>query len=56
MSKNKIDVDSPKEFIKNNVILKTHQRFKSEQHNVFIEEIDKIAFSSDDEKRMESID
>ena len=28
------------------VILKKHQRFKSERHNVFTEEINKIALSS----------
>ena len=34
-----------KEFIKNNKqILKTQQKFKSERHNVFTEEIHKIAF------------
>ena len=32
------------------------QRFKSERHNVFTEEINKIAFSSIDDKRMKSID
>ena len=31
----KIDVDYLKEFVKNKVILKTQQRFKSERHNVF---------------------
>ena len=36
-----------KQFIKNNEsILKTQQRFKSERHNVFTEEIDKIALNS----------
>ena len=30
--------------------------FKSERHNVFIEEIDKIALTSNDDKSMESID
>ena len=35
-----------KQFIRNNKsILKTQQRFKSERHNVFIEEINKIALS-----------
>ena len=38
------------------IILKTKQRFKSERHNVFTEEIDKIALSSNDAKRMQSID
>ena len=46
-----------KEFIRNhNLILKTQQRFKSERHNVFTEENNKIALSSNGEKRMLSID
>ena len=46
-----------KEFTKNNKsILKTLQRFKSERHNVFTQEIDKIALSLNDEKRMQSVD
>ena len=57
LEKTKIDVDSPKEFIRNNKLtLKTQQRFKNERHNVFTEEINKIALSSDDDKRMQSID
>ena len=32
------------------------KRFKSERHNVFTEEINKIALSSNDDKRMQSID
>ena len=48
--KDKADVGSlkedQKEFIKNNtLILKTQQRFKSQRHNVFTEEINKIALS-----------
>ena len=46
-----------KQFIKNNKSkLKTQQRFKSERHNIFTEEIDKTALSSNDDKRMQSID
>ena len=41
---------------KNKSILKTQQRFISEKHNIFTEEINKIALSSDDDKRMQSID
>ena len=57
LRKKKIDVDSlkedKKESIKNNkLILKAQQRFKSERHNVFTEEINKIALSSNDDKRM----
>ena len=40
----------------NKSILKTLQRFKKERHSVFTEEIHKIAFSSNDDKRMQSID
>ena len=58
---NKIDVKSltenHQEFIKSNaIILKSQQRFKSERHHVFIEEINKIALSSNDDKRIQSID
>ena len=43
--------------IKNNkLVLKRHQRLKSEQHNVFTEEINKIELSSYDDKIMKSID
>ena len=37
-------------------MLQTQQRFKSEMHNVFTEEINKIALSSNDDNRMQSID
>ena len=40
----------------NKLILKSRQRFKIERHNVFTEEINKIALSSNDDKRMPSID
>ena len=60
LEKNKFDVDSlkedPKEFVKKKLIVKTLQRFKSEKHNVFTEKINKIALSSNDDKRMRSID
>ena len=60
LEENKIDIDhikeNCKEFIKNNKsMLKTQQRFKRERHNVFTEEINKIALSSNDDKRMQSI-
>ena len=49
LKKNEIDVDyckeDKKDFIKNRLILKTQQRFKSERHNVFTEEINKIDLS-----------
>ena len=45
-----------KEFIKNKLILKAQQKFKSERHNFFTEDIYKIALSSNDDKRMQLID
>ena len=64
LGKNKINIDSffcykrnHKEFIKNNkLILKTQQRFKSERHNIFTEEINKTALRSNDDKRMQLFD
>ena len=38
----------------NKSILKIQQRFKSERHNLFTEEINKIALSSNDDKRIQS--
>ena len=37
-------------------MLKTHQKFKIESHNVFTEEINKIAVSANGDKRIQSID
>ena len=61
LEKNKVGIDNIKkdleEFIRNNKsILKIQQRFNSERHNVFTQEINKIALSSNDDKRMQSID
>ena len=47
--------ESYEEFITNNkLILKAQQRFKSERHNVFTEEIQKT--TSNDDKRIQTID
>ena len=35
------------------VILKTQERFKGERHNIFTKEINKIALSSNGDKRMQ---
>ena len=40
--------------ITNEIILKSQQRFKSEAHNVYTEEINKIALSSNDDKRLQT--
>ena len=48
--------ENHKEFIKDNKsILKIQQRFKIERHNVFNEEINMVALSPNDNKRMQSI-
>ena len=36
------------------IILKSQQRFKIEAHNVYTEEINKIALSSNDDKRLQT--
>ena len=36
--------------------LKSQQRFKSDYHNVYTEEINKIALSSNDDKRLQTFD
>ena len=38
------------------VILKSQQRFKSDHHDVYTEQINKIALSSTDGKRLQTID
>ena len=40
----------------NEIILKSQQRFKSEAHNVYIEEINKIALCSNGDKRLQTFD
>ena len=38
------------------VISKSQQRFKSDHHKVYTEEVNKIALSSDDDKRLQTFD
>ena len=45
-----------KDFLKNKLILKTRQRFKSERYNILTVLINKSALSTNDDKRMQSID
>ena len=40
----------------NETILKSQQRFKSDYHNVYTEQINKIALSSNDDKRLQTFD
>ena len=43
-------------FSKDKIILKSQKRFKSDHHNIYTEEINKIALSSNDDKRLETSD
>ena len=57
MQLTQVVLKNQKEFIRNNKsVLKTHQRLKSERHNVFTEEIHKITLSLNDDKRIQPID
>ena len=40
----------------NEIILKSQQRFKTEADNLYTEEINKIALSSNDDKRLQAFD
>ena len=42
--------------LNNEIILKSQQRFKSEADNVFTEEVNKIALTSNDDKRLQTYD
>ena len=40
----------------NKIILKSQQRFKSDHRKVYTEEVNKIALSSNDDKRIQTFD
>ena len=40
----------------NEIILKSQQRFKSDHHKVYTEEVNKIALSSNNDKRIQTFD
>ena len=40
----------------NEIILKSQQRFKSDHHKVYTEEVNKIALSSNVDKRLQTFD
>ena len=42
--------------LNNKIKLKSQQRFKSEKHNAYTEEINKIALSSNDDKMLQTFD
>ena len=41
---------------KDKIILKSQQRFKSDHYKVYTEEVNKIALSSNDDKRLQTHD
>ena len=42
--------------LNNHIVLKSQQRFKNERHDVYTEEINKIALGSNDDKRLQTFD
>ena len=49
--------ENPTEFIKiNRLMLRSHQRFRWKKHNVTAEEVKWIILSSNDDKKIESMD
>ena len=42
--------------LKNEIVLKSQQRFKSKRHDVYTEAINNIALSSKDDKKLETFD
>ena len=42
--------------LNNKIILKSQKRFKSDYHNVYTEQTNKIALSSNDDKRLQTFD
>ena len=42
--------------LNNKTILKSQLRFKSDHHNVYTEEVNKIALNSNDDKRLQTFD
>ena len=42
--------------LNNKIILQSQQRFKSDHHNVYTKQINKIALSSNDDKKLQTFD
>ena len=43
-------------FFNNKIILKSKKKFKSDHHNIYTKQINKIALSSNDDKRLQTSD
>ena len=48
-------IENHKEFLEKSINIKTHHKFKSKKHNTFTEEVNKIALSVNNNKRIQSI-
>ena len=56
-TKRQLMFDNYKDSLFNNkIILKSQQRFRSDHHRVYTEEVNKIALSSNDDKRLQTFD
>ena len=56
-NKNILKFNDYKDFLLNNkTISNSQQQFKSETHNVYTEDVNKIALSSNDDKRLQTYD
>ena len=57
VTKRRLKFSDYKDCLSNNeIILKSQQRFKSEKHDVYTEEINNIALSNTDDKRLQTFD
>ena len=55
--KNDLTFENYKELVlKNKIIMRSQLRFKSDHHNVYTEEVNKIAISSNDNRRLKTLD
>ena len=55
--KRRLEFNDYKDFLLNNqIVLESQQRFKNERHDVYTEEINKIALSRNDDKRLQTFD
>ena len=56
-SKKKLMFENYKDsFFNNKTIMRSQLRFKSDHHNVYTEEVNKIALNSSDNKRLQTFD
>ena len=55
--KRRLTFNNYKDFLLNNkTVLKSQERFKSERHDLYTEEVNKIAISSNDDKILQTFD